>query len=336
VKKNILIIGNQGYVGTKLTQVIDYSKYNVSCIDIGLFKNCNLYRSTKEKCFKQNYSDVRRIKDNILKNQDIIIYLAAISNDPMGEKFKKITNEINYKSCINIAKRAKKFGTKSFIFASSCSVYGTEGAKMKKENNKLNPLTVYAKTKVLSEKKLKLISSNKFKVLCLRFATACGESPRLRLDLVLNDFVFSALKTKEIKILSDGSPLRPLIDVKDMALAIQYGFDFKKLKNFTCVNAGSNKWNFKVIDLAKKVSAVLGGIKINFASNSPADKRSYMVNFSEFKKIAPKFYPKTKIEDTIIQLKNKLVYKNVKKINKKNYIRLDVLNKKINSKYIKT
>ena len=121
-----------------------------------------------------------------------------------------------------------------------------------------------------------------------------------------------------------------------MALAIQYGFDFKKLKNFTCVNAGSNKWNFKVIDLAKKVSAVLGGIKINFASNSPADKRSYMVNFSEFKKIAPKFYPKTKIEDTIIQLKNKLVYKNVKKINKKNYIRLDVLNKKINSKYIKT
>ena len=333
MKKKILIFGNLGYVGSKLSEVLNYKKFETYGVDIGLFENCTFYKNFKEKKIMQYYDDVRKLNYSLLKDKDIIVYLAAISNDPMGEKFKKITQEINYKSCIKIAKKAKKFGCKSFIFASSCSVYGTKGKKLKKEKHKLNPLTVYAKSKILCEQELKKISSKKFKVFCLRFATACGESSRLRLDLVLNDFVYSAVKQKCINILSDGKPFRPLIDVKDMAKAIKFGFNYDSIKrNFICVNVGSNKWNFTVLEIAKKVSKVFGGIKINLLSERPSDKRSYKVDFSEFKKIAPDFFPKIKIEDTIKNLKKVIERKNTKK---ENYIRLNILDKRIKQNFMK-
>ena len=174
MKKNILIIGNLGYVGSKLIELIDYKKFCVHGLDIGLFENKTIYKNLKEKNVKQHYCDVRNVDKEILKNKQIIIYLAAISNDPMGQKFKKITYDINFKTTIKLAKLAKKLGTECFIFASSCSVYGSFGNKSKKETFKLNPLTVYAKSKINSEKALKKIASKKFKIFSLRFATACG------------------------------------------------------------------------------------------------------------------------------------------------------------------
>lgn len=333
MKKNILIIGNLGYVGSKLTEMIDYKKYFVYGLDIGLFKNQTIYKNFKEKNVKQYYCDVRNLNKEILKNKHIIIYLAAISNDPMGQKFKKITHDINYKTTIKIAKLAKKLGTECFIFASSCSVYGSFGSKSKKENFKLNPLTVYAKSKIYSEKALKKISSRKFKIFSLRFATACGESSRLRLDLVLNDFVYSALYNKEIKILSDGKPYRPLIDVRDMSRAIIFCFSYEKIKKkYLCINTGSNSWNFTILELAKKVSKVLGNVPLKVMSENPSDKRSYKVNFDAFKKIAPNNYPKMKIDDTIRNLKKKMM---LKKFKKDELIRLNILNKRIKEKFIK-
>ena len=333
MKKNILIIGNLGYVGSKLTEMIDYKNFFVYGLDIGLFQNKTIYKNLKEKNIKQYYCDVRNLNDKILANKQIVIYLAAISNDPMGQKFKKITYDINYKTTVRVAKLAKKLGTECFVFASSCSVYGSYGNKSKKENFKLNPLTVYAKSKIYSEKALKKIASKNFKVFSLRFATACGESSRLRLDLVLNDFVFSALYNKEIKILSDGKPFRPLIDVRDMSRAIIFCFDYEKIKkNYVCVNTGSNSWNFTVLQLAQKVSKVLGNIPLKVLAERPSDKRSYKVNFDAFKQIAPNNYPKMKIDDTILNLKKKMI---LKKINKEDLIRLNILDKRIKEKFIK-
>ena len=139
----------------------------------------------------------------LLDNVDTVIHLAAISNDPMGNEFEDVTFEINYHSSIRLAKMAKKAGVKSFVFASSCSMYGTAEDEARTEESPLNPLTAYAKSKVSTEKELATLAGNGFKVTCLRFATACGMSDRLRLDLVLNDFVAGAIASKKITILSD-------------------------------------------------------------------------------------------------------------------------------------
>jgi nucleoside-diphosphate-sugar epimerase len=151
-----------------------------------------------------------------LKDIDAIVHLAAISNDPIGNKFEEVTLDINYRASVELARRAKEAGVKSFTFASSCSMYGAAEDSARTENSPLNPLTAYARSKVLTERELEPLADGGFKVTSLRFSTACGWSERLRLDLVLNDFVAGAVASKRITILSDGTPWRPLINVKDM------------------------------------------------------------------------------------------------------------------------
>src|SRR5262249_1554026 len=138
-------------------------------------------------------------------------------------------------------------------------------------------------------------------VTCLRFATACGFSPRLRLDLVLNDFVASALATGTIKILSDGSPWRPLIHVSDMARAIEWAL----LRNpsdggsMLVINAGSHDWNYRVRDLATAVADRIGGVDLSVNSAAQPDRRSYQVDFSLFRSLAPAHQPKVGLTEAI-------------------------------------
>ncbi len=138
------------------------------------------------------------------------------------EKLEDVTLDINYKASIKLAKMAKAAGVKAFVFASSCSMYGAAGDQAKTEDSELNPLTAYARSKVYTERDLGPLAGNGFTVTSLRFSTACGMSDRLRLDLVLNDFVAPAIAAKQIKILSDGTPWRPLININDMARAITW------------------------------------------------------------------------------------------------------------------
>ena len=170
--------------------------------------------------------------------------------------------------------------------------------------------------------------------ICLRFATACGWSPNLRLDLVLNDFVASALFKGNIEILSDGSPLRPLIDVRDMAKAMNWATTYKTYKKNLILNTGCKEWNFTVLDLAKKVKNLLPNIEININSNAQPDKRSYAVDFSKFKSIS-NAYPRREIEETI-----DFLIKNIKKLSPdKNFrngkfMRLNTLNNLIKNDYL--
>ncbi len=170
----------------------------------------------------QYFADVRKFSNDLLEDVDAIVHLAAISNDPMGNKFEKVTSDINYRASVELAKKAKKAGVKSFVYASSCSMYGSADDKPRTEESPLNPLTAYAKSKIYTEKDLVKLADNKFKVTSLRFSTACGMSERLRLDLVLNDFVACAVASNKITILSDGTPWRPLINIKDMVRAIDW------------------------------------------------------------------------------------------------------------------
>jgi nucleoside-diphosphate-sugar epimerase len=256
----------------------------------------------------------------------------------MGSKFSEVTKEINYISSCNLANLAKKAGVKKFIFASSCSMYGNNGKNAKTENDELNPLTEYAKSKCLVEDYLRKIVNSDFEVSCLRFSTACGMSQRLRLDLVLNDFVASAVILGKISILSDGTPWRPLIDVDDMAKAIDWAIsrDSKCGGDFVSVNVGSNFMNYQVKDIAYAVKDILKEVSIVINDSAQKDNRSYKVDFSKFKDLAPNHYPSinlhTSIKNLQIGIENKLTMKN--QINNSDLIRLNVLNKHIENGFL--
>ena len=327
--KKILLVGSDGYVGSVLKNYLKKKKIKTTNIDAKWFDNC---------ANKKNKKDIRHFNlSSINFIPEVIIYLAAISNDPMGKEFKAVTYDINFKACLRLANFAKSIGVKKFIFASSCSIYGASGSKMRKETDKLQPITDYAISKVKAEKGLRQTSTKKFKVISLRFATAAGLSPNLRLDLVFNDFVANAVLKNKIELLSNGDAWRPLIHVNDMARAIHWAVNFNSLKNFLPINIGSNNWNFKILDLAKKISYIIGNVKVITKNKKNKDKRSYKVDFNLFKKLAPNHQPVMNITKSVNDLKNFL---NTKKSslnnfrNSEKWIRLETLKYLIKKEYI--
>ena len=338
----ILITGNMGYVGPVL---VKHLKQNISDIEIigydtGFFAHCltNSEYFPERYLSKQFYGDLRNFDSKILKDIDTVVHLAAISNDPIGKKFSEVTDLINYKSTLNLAEMAVKNGVKNFVYASSCSIYGAAEGGSKKETDSLNPLTAYAHSKVNSEKALASIDSKNMCTTSLRFATACGMSKRLRLDLVLNDFVASAILTKNITVLSDGSPWRPLINVKDMARAIEwasYRTEDNGGKNLS-INIGSNEWNYQVKDLAQSVAKRIPGTEIDINTNALPDKRSYSVNFDLFKNLAPDFVPRIQLNETIDELHEGIskTFINNSDFRNSNLIRFNMLNELISKNSI--
>lgn len=322
IKNNILITGNLGYVGPVVENYLAKDKNLILYgIDIEWFKD-DLSSSTEYKSSvkKQIFKDIRDVELNDLEGINTIIHLAAVSNDPMGNDFEQATYQINLDAGIKLAKLAKNSGIKNFIFASSCSVYGAGGNNAKKEDDEVNPLTAYAISKVKFEEELKIICEDSSMIgTALRFSTACGPSSRLRLDLVLNDFVASAIEKKRIDILSDGSPFRPLIDTRDMARAIHWAIrrgDKNNPKNFISVNIGMDKNNMSVKEIANCVKNILPNISLYINENASPDKRSYKVNFDLFKQIAPDFQPLFSIEKSAKDLVNYFISN---KVNLKNF-----------------
>jgi len=330
----IIIVGNMGYIGPSVTNQLRASFPEAELIgfDIGFFAHCltNPYYLPERKLNKQIFGDIRKFPDELLEGVDAVLDLAAISNDPMGNKFEDVTLDVNYKAAVELAKKAKKAGVKSFTYASSCSMYGAASEYPKKETDELNPLTAYARSKVYTENDLEPLADENFKITCLRFATACGFSNRMRLDLVLNDFVAGALINKEISILSDGTPWRPMINTKDMARAFEWSIlrDQKSIGNYLAVNTGSNEWNNQIKPLAEAVAELIPGTKVTVNTDAAPDKRSYRVNFDMYKKLAPTHQPIHDLKTTINELKDNMIEMN---FNDPDYrssklIRLRVLN----------
>ena len=310
---NILITGNMGYVGSRLVKYlkVKYPDSKLIGYDIGYFKDSLTNTIKYPECLvdHQYLRDIRKFDKNILSNIDFIVHLAAISNDPIGNQYEKVTNEVNYLSSVELAKKASKSGVKKFVFASSCSVYGNGTTESRTENCILNPLTAYSKSKINTENQLKNIANDDLTISCLRFATACGMSDRLRFDLVLNDFVASALANKKIEILSDGTPWRPLIDVNDMCRAIDWAINREKEDSgeYIAVNAGSNENNIKIKDLAYLVKENFPDIDIEINSNAQPDNRSYRVNFDLFNELAKDYKPEKSLDESIKILKENLL-----------------------------
>lgn len=330
----ILITGNMGYIGPCVVQRLrtSYPGAVLVGLDMGYFANCLTNAGILPECRVdiQYFTDVRRLQKDLFNDVDAIVHLAAISNDPMGNTFEKVTFDINHLASIDLAKKAKDAGVKSFVYASSCSMYGAADDGPRTEASPLNPLTAYAKSKVATERDLEGLADNKFKVTSLRFSTACGMSERLRLDLVLNDFVAGAVSTKKITILSDGTPWRPLIDIKDMAKAIDWAVmrEAQSGGDFLAVNVGSDEWNYQVKELAEAVASVIPGVDVSINKNAQPDKRSYRVNFGLFKRLAPGYQPSVSLEQAIKELRVGLEAMNFSDGNFRSsmFMRLKVLN----------
>lgn len=269
-----------------------YDDIKIIGFDSAFFGHCltNASAYPETHIYVQYFGDVREFLVDILEGVDAVVHLAAISNDPMGKRFEMVTDAINHKASGRIAEIARERGVKNFVFASSCSMYGAAGGGGgRRETDALNPLTAYARSKVETERALSNMDLGNMVVTALRFSTACGMSERLRLDLVLNDFVACSLAIGEITVLSDGSPWRPLIDVKDMARAIDWAL-MRKAENggqLVRVNVGSDAWNYQVKDLAVAVQKRVPGTKISINKNAPPDERSYSVDFSLYRELAP-------------------------------------------------
>ena len=302
----VLITGNMGYLGPVLVRHLRGRSQPVSLtgFDTGLFAHCLTTQDglPERRLDSQVFGDIRQPPDDLFEGVDAVVHLAAISNDPIGKEYEAVTDEINFEKSSSLAAMAKAQGVRRFVFSSSCSVYGAGGNQPCTEASRLDPLTAYARSKLDLEGGLADLADDHFKVTCLRFATACGMSDRLRLDLVLNDFVASAIAVGRIEILSDGTPWRPLIHVKDMARAIEWGLSRCDGDNFIAINCGANDWNHQVRDLAETVARLIPDTSVSVNQDAAPDRRSYQVDFSAFENLAPDHQPNMTLDAAILDL----------------------------------
>ncbi len=303
----ILITGNLGYIGPVLIRHLRKTRHGawIEGLDPAFFAGALTTRGPwpESALDVQHYADVRDCSPSLFSGVDAVVHLAALSNDPIGKAFEALTEEINQTATLRVARLARDAGVKHFVFASSCSVYGAGSDAPRREQDTLAPLTAYARSKVGSEQALKTLASPSFRVTALRFGTACGMSERLRLDLVINDFVATALAKGSIEVLSDGSPWRPLIHVEDMCRAMDWALDRRVGEDFEVMNTGSDSWNYQIRDLAKAAAAAVGGVGVSINAEAASDKRSYRVDFSHFRELAPEHQPQWTLERAVADLK---------------------------------
>ncbi len=285
MKKNILVTGAQGYIGTVLLPKLN-KKYNVFAYDAGYFKNCLLEKY--QDPVKVKNLKLKDFKLHSFKNIYAVIHLGAISNDPSGKLNPKLTLDTNFKQTVRIAKLAKKAGVKRFLFSSSCIMYGSRTSKKVSEKSPLKPNTVYAKSKVLAENKLRSMADENFSPIYIRNGTVYGYSPRMRFDTVLNDFILQYYLNKKIKILSKGTQYRPVVHVDDVANSFLSYLEapYNKIHNQS-FNNGNDKSNFQIKDLAKFVVGK-NDFLLEILNISGHDNRSYIASFKKLNKILPK------------------------------------------------
>ena len=275
----MLVTGNLGYIGAILTDVLSNS-YEVIGLDNGLYEECTLKEEVKPA--KQIKKDIRDIEISDLDGVDAIIHLAALSNDPLGELNPDLTNQINFLAVKKIADLAKKAGVKRFVYVSSQSMYGISNSvnELDEYDSEKNPVTEYAKTKWNAEKYLVSLNDEDFLVVCFRPSTVFGASPRLRCDIVFNNFMACAYTTGKIEIKSDGSPWRPVVHVRDVTSALIAGLKApKSIIAGKSYNVGIENGNYTVKNLADIVQKVMPSCNIVFTKEHLIDPRSYKVSF---------------------------------------------------------
>ncbi|HEX7145632.1 MAG TPA: SDR family oxidoreductase [Gaiellaceae bacterium] len=293
----VLVTGHHGYIGSVAAPMLKEAGHDVTGLDTFLYEGCDLLDDTLD--LPTLRMDIRDVTSDVLEGYDGIVHLAALSNDPLGELDEDLTREINFRGTVELARKAKEAGVRRFVFASSCSMYGASGTdELMTEEAPLRPLSAYAESKVRAEEALSELADGEFAPTFMRNATAYGASPRVRLDVVLNNLSAWAFTTGKIMIMSDGTPWRPLVHVRDIAAAAAATLAAPiALVGNEAFNVGANDENYRVRDLAEIVRETFTGCEIEYAEGAGPDPRSYRVDFGKLTETLPDARPEWTARD---------------------------------------
>ena len=287
----ILLTGHNGYIGSVMLAVLQAAGHDVVGLDTFYFEECTLRDGPG--CVAELRKDIRDLRPADLEGFDAVVHLAALCNDPLGDLHPEWTHDINHQASVSLARFAREAGVSRFLYASSCSMYGAAGGdEVLTEEAPLRPITAYAISKVRTEEDVCKLADRSFSPVFMRNATAYGVSPRLRADVVLNNLVCWAHTTGRIRIMSDGTPWRPIVHVQDISRAFVAALAApREAIHNQAFNVGANGENYQVRELADIVRGTVAGCTVEYAAGAGPDPRSYRVDFSKLMRTFPDFRP---------------------------------------------
>lgn len=300
----ILVTGADGYIGTMLTPLLLERGHDVVGLDIGYYRDGWLYDDGRRRAPVVT-RDVRDIDAADVVDFDAVVHLGELSNDPLAQHDPRLTYEINYRGSVELARTCKAAGVPRFVYTSSCSVYGAaaDGA-FRTEQSPTDPQTAYATCKVMVENDVRALADKRFTPVFLRNATAYGPSPRMRFDIVLNDLAGCAWTRGEVAVKSDGTPLRPLVHVEDICLAIACALEApQEAVHNQIFNVGDDAQNYSVRAIAEIVAQSFPGAKLSFGP-AGGDNRSYRVSCAKIRRHLADFACRFTARDGAEQLRD--------------------------------
>jgi nucleoside-diphosphate-sugar epimerase len=281
--------------------VLQAAGHEVTGLDTYLFEDCTF--GPPDSDLPALKLDLRDITVEALRGYDAVVHLAALSNDPLGNVNAEVTYSINHRASVKLAEIAREAGVARYVYASSCSLYGVAGDSILAEDAAFNPVTPYAKSKVLVEQEVAHLANDSFSPTFMRNATAYGLSPRLRADVVVNNLVGHAYLTGEVLNQSDGTPWRPLVHVEDISNAFLSVLEAPRDRiHNQAFNVGATTENYQIRDVSEIVCSVIPGAHVRYADGAGPDPRCYRVDCGKIASVLTDFQPRWTVRRGVEQL----------------------------------